>query len=534
MIDQRLLWVERYLEESSEQELSEYLGLSKRQLTRLLKQWQAEGYIEYTAGNGRGRKMDIQFKVDVEKELFLQAINDKEEMTVQEIQEYLKLPWHPSSRAAIVNLLTENIALYDKAPSNEVIMDYIYSIPERIHPLYTNDVAGAQVLHQTLSNLYCVDEKGILRRELARYDEWVGKAFHIYLHKDIHFSDGTLLRSKHIKHCLEQLMGEGIYQNVFIETGIKKISIVDDFHLVIECQIVNQNMKFLLSEPFSGIYKEMDGKIQGTGPYYIKAHTNEQITLESNPYYKRQPVIGTIHLLQNREKAIAYHSKKYGQTKSNTCYVSNEFLLFNPKTSLSKQEREYLKQLLIYIVYEKTKDSYTLYDRKHSEDQKPVPPAHSPIHLTIMADEYTNEIIEYIKAQGEPYHVEVEIMKVNHRAYLANDLKDYPVDMIWMSETYYQHQPYQTYNLLSHCKVRDWYEECGEAQTFLNTIQHDQPAAVILGKQFVKMLLDEAYLIELFIKRRRFILPSKYTGIEVSGYGFIEYNKIIDKEQDIG
>lgn len=527
MIDKRLLLVERFLEEADHYELSDYLGVSKRQLARLLKQWEAEGYIEYTAASGRGNKMNLKFKVDIEKEIFLEAVNQGSHLTVEDIQEYLKLPWHTSSRASIMKILTEAINIYEQSSANEVIMDYIYSIPALIHPHYTNDLAGAQVFNQVVSPLYKMNHDGNIERVLLRYYEWRDNELHLYLHKDIYFRDGVNLKSRHVADSLEMLQKQGRYREMVKE--IEHIEICDDYHLIIQCQSPLQNLKFILSEPYSAIYRETDKGIVGTGPYYIKDYTSEMITLQCNQYYRQQPAIKTIYLLENREKAIAYFTRNYGESTVNTCYVCNEFIVFNPESHLNDELRAYLSHIIGNEVREKMSHLTTLYEWKN-HNHSPSVVLHDPVHVKMLADEYTLMMVTYLKKHLEKYHIYIDIVEISHEDYLTTHLQQFDADIVWMTETYYQLQPYKTYNLLSHCKLKDYFLNTPEAQQFIETMKKNRDEAVKQGEHFIDQLIRQHYVLDLFEKKRRFILPERFIGIEVNGYGFIEYHKIVVRE----
>ncbi|ULG71816.1 SgrR family transcriptional regulator [Macrococcus brunensis] len=69
-VNERVFKMYLYLKENSfdRNQVADLLGITSRQLTRLLGKWQDEGILSYTSGSGRGNASELHFNINVEQE----------------------------------------------------------------------------------------------------------------------------------------------------------------------------------------------------------------------------------------------------------------------------------------------------------------------------------------------------------------------------------------------------------------------------------------------------------------------------------
>lgn len=300
MLDKRLLKLKRYIEEDVKNfdELSEILEVSTRQLSRLLKKWADEGYIEYKPGAGRGKQMDITMKLDVDNLLLTQFLQEKGNMTLSEIETYLNLPWHMDSIDMIQKNILDDINKMEPSVYDSVMLDFMFQIPDRLMPNEVNEFFAVHLLTQVCDPLYRVNSSGEIVYDLLSFDEWQGDALHLYLKKNICFSDGTELTSSIVKESLERLSTSGLYTDYF--NSISNIEVYDDFHLSLTVDKHRHIIKYLLSQPVTGIYIPVNyNYFIGTGPYRITKKCNDRITLKANlNSFRPLPDIRKVYLLK--------------------------------------------------------------------------------------------------------------------------------------------------------------------------------------------------------------------------------------------
>ncbi|RAI79930.1 hypothetical protein BFS35_010775 [Macrococcoides goetzii] len=527
-MDKRLLYVEKYLSLSEPSEsLADYLQLSKRQLSRLLSQWQDEGYINYSPAIGRGGKMDITFNVDVEKELFYHALKTHKDMTIQEVKSYLDLPWDEESREVIVKQLKNNFAT--NGNNQNSIIDFVYNIPHDIHPLTAQSMVSFQVISQIMRTLYTIDQEYNIQYDLAKYDEWVGNTLHIYLHQDDFFPDRKRLTASIVCLALNKLIFYSKYKKFF--SDVISVDLIDDFQISITLQEKNEHIKYLLSEPYSSIYFEEDNEVYGTGPYYLKSRKPKELILQANPYYKRLVQIEQLYFVENKKRFSEYiSSDKYDTNKTQRFYLGHRILLMNPNTTLNFDERKQTIQTLQSYLYEYFlhNDKYFKWNGEIPDKKLSMDNIHRPVRLLI--DEFNVKVFKDIVNEINKERKCIELIVIKHEDYIKHHLSEHDVDIVWMTEAIHQEQPFMLNNLLLHAKFKEWYLDKEPFQLFNKKFRFDNFEALETEAiSHLKNLEDNYYYSNVLINEKVFIYTSAIQHIDINQYGFIDYGSVILK-----
>lgn len=157
MIDKRLLDIKRYITdietEYTLKGLSEYLNISERQLVRLFSAWQEADLIEYIPGRGRGNKIEIIFKQDVEAIILNEVLAVLETAKFKEIQAYVNYSWNDNSAHVIQRKINQVLNQTNEIERSKFI-EYVPQLPTEIHPAFLNDTIGAQISYQVFDALY--------------------------------------------------------------------------------------------------------------------------------------------------------------------------------------------------------------------------------------------------------------------------------------------------------------------------------------------------------------------------------------------
>ncbi|MGV2876502.1 hypothetical protein ROU88_11635 [Macrococcus capreoli] len=522
ILDKRLVYLQSYLSQNDNtMELYEYIGVSKRQLSRLISSWQEAGYIEYTGGSGRGNKLSITMKIDAEKELFYYAIENAKNMELNELQEYINLPWHAESRESVIEALISEF--HDESQSHGFLLDYVFDIPPKLYKGMPHDIVSYQICDNISETLYvCNSDK--LDNQLVKFDEWIDASLHIHLTKDAYFDDNVQLKSEHVVSIIDSLCKSKEYQLYF--KMVQSLEIVNDFHFIIHCTHKAPHIKLLLSEPVTAIVKENDGMLHGTGKYYVLKHAENEIILNANPYHKRQPQIKKVFIVKNQSKIRADYSKEK-QDLSIKFIMGNGLVVCNPKTKLNQSERKYfstafLNYLKAVMQEERSDFEWLLKDTDiHLKEEMP--------SVSFLSNEHNFETFQNIFDRMErELGIKVIHKKVEHKTYLKTHLDEYDVDFIFMMETFIQKNPLAFYDMLMHCKCKDWLLQMDGCKSFVEAFDLEKFEEMkFRSDSKLEWLEDEGYLVNAYLKYRFMNFPSYIDYVDMNKYGYLDYGSAI-------
>ena len=86
-------------------ELAEIINLSAKQSRRKLNQWQAEGWLTFQAGRGRGNASILQWKKDVESAYEQQFLTNLESYSIEQVSKFLLYKWSPVTKQRLMTIL---------------------------------------------------------------------------------------------------------------------------------------------------------------------------------------------------------------------------------------------------------------------------------------------------------------------------------------------------------------------------------------------------------------------------------------------
>jgi MarR-like DNA-binding transcriptional regulator SgrR of sgrS sRNA len=547
MIDKRLLIVERYVENggSSFKELSKTLDLSSRQLSRLLKIWNEKDCIDYTPASGRGGRMNISMKFNANDALLEEFLEQKENMTISEVEAYLNLPWHKDSIDKIQRIILSDINDLEGAPYNTTMLDFIFQVPENLHPIEVNEFFAVHLLTQLCDTLYILSSTGEIEYGLVAFDEWDGDDLHLYLKKDIRFSNGVTLTANHVKQSLELLTTSGKYTEHF--QNIKEITVHSSFHLSLTISEQQHIIKYQLSQPITGIYIPIeDGYFIGTGAYVIRNKTAKSITLKANLNSHRPvPDIRKVYLLVNQTKVNQYYTDNFDEVYHFNLYMATNFILFNPLTDrYSKEERRLLLWMMSDTVFRAFDGKYVATYQLKSL-QKPDKIDFSSIiakgPIRALVTHRSQQHFDKIKEWLAEYNVKLEYIFLSDDMYFNEDISQYDADVVIMQENYHAFHPFKLFDLMTHCKFKDWFGQIDDFRQFYNgNIIHPSNGKSLkeldlkddsfseISQKLLEGLEQDYYLVYLYDLYRIVTLPSGFKSIHNPDDSILDYSKIIN------
>lgn len=533
MIDQRIIELEHYINHIDDYTLdiiAEKMLISKKQLSRLLKQWDEEGLIEYTPGRGRGNKVKIEMKRDVQPELIDNLKEQITDMSVKDLQKVLQQPWHHESFLRLQSIVEHKINEDERTEGNELI-EWVRKMPQYMHPAHVHDYLGAQLSHQIFDTLYRVSLTGEIIRNLVSYDDWKDDDLHIHLKKQVKFSDGTLLTAREVKESLDYCCSEECpYAALF--TVIEDIEIVNDFYLILHFNRRPKHFEYTLTQKYSAIYKRAgEHVLVGSGPYLVEGMTEDSLTIRYNLFYRGHlPDIERIKYLNKNSKQN--HFNNYKKDNSEVVYISigEEFLLFNPHKDMTIRQREFISRIFMKTIEEFTgQDDDNTFRSSGLDVISNLDDVHQITRpLKVIATAETLMFYEAMQRHLLVYDIQLVILEMEPLDYINTHLMTIDADFVWMYENYHSLQPFKTIDLLRQCKFQEWYRDLSEAYKILNDHQYrakEKPSNV--GYQYLKRL-QQMYLYVPVRKVKRKIYVAEHTkNVDELPYGIVNYIDVI-------
>ncbi|MCE4957891.1 ABC transporter substrate-binding protein [Macrococcoides caseolyticum] len=528
MIDQRIIELEHYInhiEDFTLDIIADKMMISKKQLTRLLKKWDDEGVIEYVPGRGRGNKVTIKMKRDVQIELIDAIKNDIKDMSVLDLQRLLQQPWHHHSFLKLQTIVDEKINEPEVSENNE-FTEWVRAIPEHFHPAHINDYLGAQLSHQLFDTLYRVSGTGEIIRSLVSYDEWIEDNFHIHLKKQVKFSDGTILTAREVKASLDYCRSaECPYFALF--SLIEAVEVINDFYVEVKFSKRPKYFEYLLTQKYSAIYKRVDPHtIIGSGPYQLDQLSNERLTIRYNLFYRGHlPDIEKIKYLNKSSKINDFESYKKDNNAVVYITTGEEFLLFNPHKDLSLKQRAFISHL-----FKETLDDFVGVDERVNIQTIDILTEDEQINrpLNAVVNQQTKPFYDVFKATLSMHDIQLQYIEIDPIDYINTHLMTINADFIWMYENYHSMQPFKTIDLLRQCKFQEWYGDLTESYKLMNDHNYRKNDALInVGHQYFKRLNRLQLFVPIRRVKRKIYVSEQTKNVDELPYGIVNYIDVI-------
>lgn len=193
-----------------------------------------------------------------------------------------------------------------------------------LDPLFTIQLQLAEVsaaLYSTLLRL----EDGMLVGDLA--ESWesdlTGRRYRFLLRRNVTFSDGVALTASHVKAHLERLLDPAtsapdaaLFKDIIgadaftsgLARDVAGIEVLDPHTLDVRLEEPRAFFLRLLALPSTGITREAQGRLVGSGPFRIDAAASSgTLVLERNPSFHRPglPLLGRVEFKQLSSRATA-------------------------------------------------------------------------------------------------------------------------------------------------------------------------------------------------------------------------------------
>lgn len=518
--DEKLLILYKYLQinEYSRDEVAHELKITPRQLTRLIKQWQQEGLIEYIGGVGRGNNSKINFKVDVEQQFIMNVLSQLEHYSIEEITNILLLPLNESSKNLIKGLFNTAVNIEEEiVPEEEIIgqgitVDYIYRFPKSMDPLQPMDTALDTLVYNTMDRLYEVDGDLNFKSHLVQLETFEDNSITLYLFQDITFSNGKQLLAHDIKFSLDRLLAHEWYGQFL--SYIKSVEVIDLFVLKITFDGHIDKLKFDLSSPFASIYMLEGENYLGTHVYYVDRVTDDYIVMLAR-YTKHHnvPEVKKVYLVNSYSSYEQFIQDKHNESLLHNVKMT-KFTLFNPY--FTKLQPTIRKQLLYYI----KKFHQGGYDA--TIEALEIPQNTMIMGIFELTAHLVMPVLEYLVALG----FNIKRMELSYKDTLTPGNLNLACDFIILGHTYIDQVYY--YSLMNNTNVKTWFYYFEESRQFIHNITHLPLSKWSEEERWYKsFLMDEGWYAEHTTQHRQIIALKGQKNVVFNNDGVISFGEII-------
>ncbi|WP_419394183.1 ABC transporter substrate-binding protein [Cytobacillus praedii] len=279
------------------QELSKHFQLSEKQIKRILKKWEEQGFITYKPGSGRGNESSIKWLIDLENILINQM---KQSFSLRDFRLLHLLPSSGFSNlfySQVSNLVTSN--LYgSKSVSEEILTFPIFSSKLELHPHRFNDAESGFLIGHVFSRLIKFDENNQFTGDLVHH--WLvsgPNVFQFYLRKSLKWHDGTTVELDQIVKCL--LIGFNLEKLKKFKSNLISISKLNNSIIEIQYLGEEEELLYVLARIEMSIFRDSEAGLMGCGPYTIEQLNISDMMLQANDsYHLERAIIDNVHLVQ--------------------------------------------------------------------------------------------------------------------------------------------------------------------------------------------------------------------------------------------
>jgi SgrR family transcriptional regulator len=286
-------------------QIAEIINLSSKQTRRKLHQWQEEDWLTFQSGKGRGNASLLNWKKDVELAYEQQFLAKLESYSIEEISKLLLLKWSLETKQRLMNIFQSKFGFHQEDIDSLIIPRHYRFLA--FHPLKAADVHSANLVANVYNRVVALNEDNTLTSELAHSWELTATKLTLYLRKDVHFHDGSILKADDVVQSFQRMKQAQEYAELW--SPITNIS--SPSPLVVEVDFPNgcTYILQLLSMIPASIYKKVHEQIIGTGGFYIAEDSEERTILSAfKQYFRERPLLDKVEFIQvSKEFSAMYY-----------------------------------------------------------------------------------------------------------------------------------------------------------------------------------------------------------------------------------
>ena len=526
------------------EELAEVLVLSTKQTRRKLQQWQEEGWLTFQSGRGRGNTSTLEWNRQVEQEyedLFFRSL---EKEPIESVSKLLLLDWSVETKQRLMTAFQAKLG-FNQEGQDSLIIPRFYPFVT-FHPLKLADAHSANIIANLYNRLVTLNADDSVDPELAHSWEYTDNQLVLYLRKDVAFHDGSILKAEDAVGCLQQMKQDENFADLW--KPITAITTPSPLVVKLEfpggCSYVLQLLGLLTAS----IFKEVNGKLLGTGGFYLAEESAEKTALSAfKQYYGYRPLLDRVEFIQvPKEFQVVYHAG-HESKQVDTFKVESDsgfgIVVMNPYRSSDmarKEVRDYIHMVIDRHRHElpdvdgritgNNEGCLIGLSRPYTMPEFTKPSLSAPLKMIYV--NYTTNTSLWLKEKLEEAGLDVEMEEVSFRDALYDPKVKMGADLFIHGEIFEMNQNFSYFFFLKnsfsplHCLIEksEYLQQVVEDYTTTPFVQWNS-----LHLQIEQYMKDESLCVPLYYTKRQIPFSINLMNVEIRHFGYVDLTKLWTK-----
>jgi SgrR family transcriptional regulator len=535
------LWNSTSSGEVKIKQLADIINLSTKQTRRKLNQWQEEGWLTFQAGVGRGNASMLDWIKDVESTYEQHFLSKIENYSIEQVSKLLLFRWSTETKQRLMTLFQSKFG-YHQEDLDRLIIPRFYRFLT-FNPIKVADVHSANLVANVYNRVVALNEDNTITPELAHSWEVTDTKLTLYLRKEVSFHDGSILKAEDVVQSLIRMKQDKAYADLWqpVTNISSPLPMVVELDFPDGCTYILQ----LLSMIPASIYKEVHGRIIGTGCFYIAEDSEEKTILSAyKHYYGVRPLLDRVEFIQvSKEFSVMYYgaheSKDVGtfEVESDSGFGIVVMNAFRQSDMARKEVRDYIHMLIDQNrqqisngnprITENTSGCLIGYSKPYSMPKISKPVMTGPLMMKVV--DYTKDTSEWLKSILEQAGIEVQIERISFHDAVYNYQLNLDADLFVHGEIFEMNQRFSYFTFLKSAfsPLHTLTQRDPRLSQFIQAYNH------LPFEQWTEHhLIVEEYLIKnslcipLYYVKRQIPFSINLMNVEIKHFGYVDLSKL--------
>lgn len=526
------------------EELAELLMLSTKQARRKLQQWQEDGWLTFQSGRGRGNTSSLEWNRHVEQEyedLFFKSL---ETDPIESVSKLLLLNWSTETKQRLMTAFQGKLG-FNQEGHDSLIIPRFYPFVT-YHPLKLADAHSANIIATLYNRLVTLNADDSVDPELAHSWEYTDTQLLLYIRKDVAFHDGSILKAEDVVQCMQQMKQDENFADLLepITDILTPAPLVVKLEFPGGCSYVLQLLGLLTAS----IYKKVNGKLLGTGGFYLAEESADKTALSAfKQYFGYRPLLDRVEFVQvPKEFQVVYHAG-HESKQVDTFKVESDsgfgIVVMNPycgSNMARKEVRDY-----IHMVIDRHRNELLDVDGRitgnnegcliglstpYTMPEMSKPSLTAPIKMIYV--NYTTNTSLWLKEKLAAAGLDVEMEEVSFQDALYDPKVKMGADLFIHGEIFEMNQSFSYFFFLknSFSPLRFLVEKNEILQRNIEaykTTPFEQWTNLHL--QIEQYMKDESLYVPLYYTKRQIPFSINLMNVEIKHFGYVDLTKLWTK-----
>lgn len=344
------LWQTRMQGRVKINHIAECIGYSTKQTKRKLTKWSEEGWLTFTSGKGRGNMSELFWAKSVEEQYEQQLLDLLNQNQIEQVSKYLLMNWSEEAKQRLMSAFQSKFGFQQQNEDCLIIPKFHTALTT--NPLQAADAHSANVIANIFNRVVSLQEDGTITSELAYSWELTNTTVSFYLRKDVLFHDGSVLMAEDVVTSFIRMKLDEHFEALW--APITRIFSPAPRVVTLEFPTGCTYVLHLVSLITASIFKEVNGKLYGTGGFYLADNKNGKTVLSVFlQHFDLRPLLDRVEFIKvPRDFEILYHSSE--ETKPiDRAHIESEsgfgIVVMNPYRNSDmkrKEVRDYIHAII--------------------------------------------------------------------------------------------------------------------------------------------------------------------------------------------